>query len=104
MPDRSWLVDENRGVGQAGGLVAADQAGGSPDRGGMVWTYLQLTGEKLLPTTSLPFAIDAGGNFFLLDRVTGRVWFMPVSKWKHENSLEAVLDALTGEAPAWVRD
>lgn len=85
----------------------------------MVGTYLHLTSEELLPTTSLRFACDAGGNFFLLDRVTGRVWFMPMDEWEHEDtpeqnwarsgrtvadSFEAFLDALTDEAPAWARD
>lgn len=72
----------------------------------------------MLPVSSIPFACDAGGNFFLLDRVTGKVWFMPMDEWEHEetaqqnwarsgrtvaDSFEAFVDTLTDEAPAWAR-
>ena len=74
----------------------------------MVGTYLHFTSEELLPTTNLPFACDAGGNFFLMDRVTGRVWFMPINEWKQEDTLEQNWPAPAGRSrtasrPSWTR-
>ena len=117
-PGRSWLIDEGRDMEQQVDWFLPVKPEGSPDRSGIVGIYLQLTREGFLPTTSIPFACDAGGNFFLLDRVTGRVWFMPMDEWEHEetaeqnwarsgrmvaDSFETFLDALTDEAPEWAR-
>jgi hypothetical protein len=44
-------------------------------------TFRRLTGEGLLPTTSIPFGRDPGGNFFLLDPKDERVWYMPMDEW-----------------------
>lgn len=118
-PDRSWLINQDRGVEQQVNWFLPVKPGGNRERRGIVGTYLQMTEERLLPTNSLPFAIDAGGNFFLLEHITGRVWFMPMDEWEHEetaeqnwarssttvaDSFEEFLDALTDEAPPWARD
>jgi hypothetical protein len=118
-PDRSWLIDEERGTEQQVDWFLPVKPAGSPDKRGLVGTYLRMTEEGLLPASSLPFAINAGGNFFLLDRNTGRIWFMPMDEWEHEetaeqnwarsgrtlaDSFKAFLDALTDEAPDWARD
>lgn len=117
-PDRSWLVDEGQDLEQQVDWFLPVNPEDSSNKIGIVGTYLQLTGEKLLPVSSIPFACDAGGNFFLLDRVTGKVWFMPMDEWEHEetaqqnwarsgrtvaDSFEAFVDTLTDEAPAWAR-
>ncbi|PTQ58804.1 SMI1/KNR4 family protein SUKH-1 [Sphingomonas sp. PP-CE-3G-477] len=118
MPDRSWLISPDGMEEQVDCFLPIKPQSGA-DRRGIVDTYQQMTGEGLLPTMSVPFAQDAGGNLYLLDRVTGRVWFMPMDEWDRDEtaaqnwsrsgrtvatSFQAFVDALTDDAPEWARD
>ena len=84
---------------------------------GMKATFRRLTGEGLLPRTSIPFGRDPGGNFFLLDPKDERVWYMPIDKWdqtetaaqnwerfcKHlAPSIEAFFGGLQEEIEYWI--
>ena len=118
MPDRSWLIN-SEGIEEQVDWFLPIKPQGSADKRGIVSIYEQMTGEGLLPTNSVPFACDAGGNFYLLDRVTGRVWFMPIDEWERgetaeqnwsrsgrtvASSFQAFIDALTDAAPKWAQD
>ena len=119
MPKRCWLIDEARDLEYwVNWFIPIEPAGATTGKG-LVSIYCQLVGEGMLPADSLPFANDAGGNFFLLDRNDRRVWFMPMEEWHHEetaeqnwarsgrtvaNSLAAFLAALSVEVPSWARE
>ncbi|RYF19998.1 MAG: SMI1/KNR4 family protein [Oxalobacteraceae bacterium] len=118
VPDRSWITNPE-GLEEQLDWFLPIKPQGSADKRGIVSTYEQMTGEGLLPTSSVPFACDAGGNFYLLDRVTDRVWFMPMDEWEDDktaednwsrsgrtiaDSFQAFIDALTNDAPDWAQD
>ncbi|PIT17269.1 hypothetical protein BGI32_03095, partial [Snodgrassella alvi] len=46
-----------------------------------------LWGRKLLPETFLPFAIDAGGNYFCIDINNGKIYYYTLDTWSDNLSL-----------------
>lgn len=119
MPTRCWLIDEVRDLEYWINWFIPIEPAEAMMSGGLVAVYRQLVSEGLLPTGSLPFARDAGGNFFLLDRDDRRVWFMPMDEWHHAetagqnwarsgrtvaDSLAAFLKALSAEPPRWAAE
>ncbi len=119
MPERCWLIGGERDLDDRVDWFLPTEPVSGAEQNGIVSTYLQLVGKGLIPADSIPFARDAGCNFFLLDRDDRRVWFMPMDEWEDEetseqnwarsgctraDSFKEFLDALSDEAPDWARD
>ncbi len=114
MPARCWFTGPpHRAETQVDWFLPLEPAG-QPELRGIVDTYRRMTEAGVLPRSSIPFARDGGGNTFLLDRDTGRVWFMPMDAWNHAvtpeanwaehgtvlaDGLDAFLAVLTDEEP-----
>lgn len=43
--------------------------------------------RKLIPETFLPFAIDAGGNYFCIDINNGKIYYYTLDTWSDNLSL-----------------
>ncbi|MCO6536522.1 MAG: SMI1/KNR4 family protein [Gilliamella sp.] len=53
----------------------------------MPFKAADLWGRKLLPETFLPFAIDAGGNYFCIDINNGKIYYYTLDTWSDNLSL-----------------